>query len=441
VDFWDALARRTPTFLVGGAVRDVLSGAAPHDFDLALAWTPQEVSRWAAAAGLVVAPIGEAYGTVSVMLPTVGAVEVTTFRTEADYADRRHPAAVQFASDVHTDLARRDFTINAMALAIDGTLVDPYHGARDLAAGRVRAVGQPGRRFEEDPLRMWRAVRFSGLDRRGAPFRLARDTARSIRELAGLTATVSRERTGAELRRLLEAPHSASALRTASRLGLLDVLWPAWAATRGVKDGGGRTTLRAHLLATAAAGPTPTLRLAGLLHDIGQPETRPATRRRSGPDLHALVGARYTRDMLSGLGFERGLVDHVALLVEHHRFSWTEATERDLRRMLRRATPEVAEHLVVLRRMEVLARTGKPWPEEGSARERVRAATDTLALPVSGRDVMEWRGLGPGPLVGRLLAEVQAWVDEDPARNHPDQIRRFVEGWEAPPGPDSLDQP
>lgn len=201
---------------VGGCVRDLLLGRVPGDYDVCTSALPEQVMALFERA----IPTGIQHGTVTV-LTGYGPVEVTTFRREGGYADGRHPDAVAFDVGLTEDLARRDFTINAMALAPDGAVIDPFGGQKDLRDGVIRCVGEPDRRFAEDALRMLRAVRFAAQ----LGFAIEPETERAIRRNAGRMGQVSGERIKAELEKTLLSPHPQRA-GDLLRWGLLAHLWP-----------------------------------------------------------------------------------------------------------------------------------------------------------------------------------------------------------------------
>ena len=204
--------RGYPAFLVGGCVRDMLLGVQPHDWDICTAALPDQILELFPGSVLT----GRQHGTVTVRLNS-RSVEVTPFRTEGAYSDHRHPDRVQFVADLTADLSRRDFTVNAMALSPDGVVSDPFGGAADLRRGVIRCVGEPERRFEEDALRMLRALRFSA--RLG--FSIDLFTMEAIREKASLCACLAPERVREELEKILLTRSPDTALEAVS-LGLLD---------------------------------------------------------------------------------------------------------------------------------------------------------------------------------------------------------------------------
>ncbi len=204
--------RGYPAFLVGGCVRDMLLGVQPNDWDITTAALPEQLLELFPGARVT----GGRHGTVTVRVNS-HSVEVTPFRVEGGYRDHRHPELVQFVADLTADLSRRDFTVNAMALSADGLLSDPFGGAADLRRGVIRCVGEPERRFEEDALRMLRALRFSA--RLG--FSIDLFTMEAIREKATLCAVLPPERVREELEKILLTAAPETALEAVS-LGLLD---------------------------------------------------------------------------------------------------------------------------------------------------------------------------------------------------------------------------
>lgn len=204
--------RGFPAFLVGGCVRDMLLGVHPHDWDICTAALPEQILELFPGSRLT----GGEHGTVTVRVNS-HAVEVTPFRAESRYTDHRHPDLVQFVADLTADLSRRDFTVNAMALSPDGVVTDPFGGAADLRRGVIRCVGEPERRFEEDALRMLRALRFSA--RLG--FTVDIFTMEAIREKAPLCSYLAAERVRDELEKILMTSAPDTALEAVS-LGLLD---------------------------------------------------------------------------------------------------------------------------------------------------------------------------------------------------------------------------
>lgn len=445
---WGWLNESDPTYLVGGALRDLLGNVVPQDWDLATRLTPDAVETLGTQKGYRVIPTGKAFGTVT-WLTEAGPIEVTTFRRDGRYRDGRRPDHVQFATSIEEDLSRRDFTMNALAMAYNGTLIDPHGGERDLARGQIVTVGDPEARFDEDPLRMLRAIRFVGLDIQDRAMRLEPRVFQAIQQLKGRIVNVSGERQQSELKKLLAAPHFGDALTMLDETGILGVIWPEWVATRNFMQHHPRHAepVHQHLLETARVGPTPFLRLVGLLHDIAKPSCFWQDASGMGHfHGHDRVGALYASRMLARLAWDKASVDHVALLIALHMFPWEEAGDRAIRRLIREQGAEVVAELLDLRSMDVRG-AGRVWNQEAWVRQRVATLqAEHQKIPrqvqASGHDIMEWTGLAPGRQVGQWLAQLQDWVDEDPERNSLDRLKAYVlrqssffEGVQGHPGP------
>jgi tRNA nucleotidyltransferase (CCA-adding enzyme) len=418
--------------LVGGCVRDLVRGERPADWDIATSAPPEEVARRFPRASWE-----NPFGTVTVHDPGGGpGIEVTTYRVEAGYRDRRRPDAVRWGTSLADDLGRRDFTINAMAWlaneldgaaeAGSGRLVDPFGGTEDLAAGVLRAVGDADARFSEDALRLVRAVRFASR----FDLRLDPATEAAIRSHAAEAARLSGERVRDELMRILagSAPPSV-AFELMEQLGLLGVLFPELAALRGVpqaKPWPGDAL--DHSLRTADALPPadPILRLAGLLHDLGK-----ATTQSDGHFLyHEQAGERLAEQVMIRLRASRLEAARVARLVRHHMFvyspDWTDAA---VRRFVRRVGANLLPDLFALRAADD-AGSGTTDPAQGGwgeLRERAEAAiaNDPLEakhLALSGDDLVAELGIAPGPAIGALLAGLLEAVLEDPTLNSRDRL-------------------
>jgi tRNA nucleotidyltransferase (CCA-adding enzyme) len=412
--------------LVGGCVRDLVHGEQPADWDVATSAPPETV-----AGRFPGATWENPFGTVTVSDPGGGrGIEVTTYRVEAGYRDQRRPDEVRWGRSLADDLARRDFTINAMAWRPNeaagggGRLVDPFGGAADLEAGLLRAVGDPDARFGEDALRLLRAVRLA--TRFG--LRLDPPTEAAIRAHAPEAAGLSGERVRDELLRILAgATPPSRAFELMERLRLLAALLPELAALRGVpqaKQLAGDAL--DHSLRTADALPAsdPVLRLAGLLHDVGK-----ATTLADGHFLrHDRDGALVAEEIMLRLRSPRAEVTRVGRLVRHHMFAYTpEWTDAAVRRFVRRVGVDLLPDLFALRAADDVA-SGVEEPPDGwrELRQRVAAvAGDPLEaghLAISGDDLVAELGIPPGPPIGRLLAALLEAVLEDPAINTRDRL-------------------
>ena len=420
--------------LVGGCVRDLARGIAPGDWDVATDAPPDRLLEL-----LPGARYENRFGTVVVPLPD-GAHEVTTFRRDGTYSDHRRPDDVTFGDTLLDDLARRDFTINAMAIPLDeagtpGGIVDPFDGRADLAARIIRAVGDPGARFREDALRMLRAVRFAAT----LGFSVEPATRTALAAEAGLAERVSAERTFAELVRLLEAERPSVGLRLAQETGLLAVIAPELARQRGTPQGKvPGEDLWDHTCRTVDAAPRrldeglPVARFAALLHDVGKPATF-ADGHFVG---HDAVGAELAAAWLDGLRAPRALSGRVSNLVRHHMFAYTsDWSDAAIRRFIRRVGLADLEELLDLRAADNVG-SGLPASGEGldELRERCRAqlaqraALERGDLAVDGDDLMRALDLRPGPAIGRLLDELLERVLVDPMLNERNRLLAVARG-------------
>jgi len=351
-------------YLVGGCVRDLLLGREPKDYDVATDATPEEVMKifpetYAVGAqfGVVLVPATEAdrarpQDTAS----TICAIEVATFRSDLGYSDGRHPDEVRFSKTPQEDVARRDFTINGMLLdPIKGEVLDFVGGRKDLAAGMIRTIGNPERRFGEDKLRMLRAVRFAARFQ----YQLEPATFAAMQKLAGAIEVVSRERVRDELTRMLTEGHGRRAFLLLDESGLLQYVLPEISAMKGVEQPPefhpeGDVFLHTLLLLENLPQPCPmTLAWGALLHDVGKPATfRVAERIRF--DGHVEVGVKIAEEICARMRFSNDETAQILALVDNHmRFGHvSQMKESTLKKFLR--MPAFDEHLA-LHRADCLA--------------------------------------------------------------------------------------
>ncbi len=405
-------------YVVGGGPRDVLIGRRPSpSWDLATSALPE----------VTAALFGDAifenrFGTVVVRRDGADQ-EITTFRSDHDYADHRRPHHVEFTDAIEADLARRDFTVNALAWGAPpgepGRLVDLHDGRADLEARLIRAVGEPRLRFEEDALRIVRAIRFATT----LEFTIEPATLDAIRAKAPLVAHLSGERVSAELTRILAAERPSIGLRLLADTGVLAAISPELALQRGMAQNKiPGEDLWDHTVRTVdAAVDRPDVRLAALLHDIGKPAT--------GVDghfyRHESVGADIARGVLERLHAPRATSDRVVHLVRQHMFryepSWGDSA---VRRFLGKIGPAAIEDLFALREADNIG-SGVAADADGLAVLRARVAAEIAAGPlldrsglaIDGSDLIAELGLEEGPELGRILGELFEGVMDDPGLN------------------------
>ncbi|OUQ25746.1 hypothetical protein B5E80_03930 [Flavonifractor sp. An135] len=391
---------------VGGCVRDLLRGEDPHDWDITTSARPEEVLK--VFAGEQVLTTGLRHGTAAVLLDG-NPYEVTTYRADGTYTDGRRPDAVVFVSALEEDLARRDFTVNAMALDRHGVLHDPFGGQADLQQKVLRCVGEPERRFREDGLRLMRALRFAAT----LEFSIHPDTARALHTCRDMLTHVAGERIQAELFRLLPGPGAGAVLRAFP--DVLAVFWPELAPLPGFDQ---RSPWHCYDLwehtvrAVENVPPTIPLRLAALLHDVGKPACFSVDESGTGHFYgHPAVSARLADEMLRRLHTSNALREEVVSLVERHHWDLP-PTEAVVRRRLRQLGPEGFSALLALQRADLHGQAGDIAAPRLAELDRTEAlARDILAqrpclslkeLALSGKDVLAL-GVSPGPAVGEIL--------------------------------------
>jgi len=409
-------------YLVGGALRDVLLGRAGDELlDVATDRRPEEVM----ALFPRIEPIGIAHGTVLVVLDGLG-FECTTFRREGAYADARHPDGVEFTTDLRADLARRDFTVNALAYdPLSGVLVDFHGGLCDIERRRLRAVGEPLARFREDALRPVRAARFVAT----LEFELEPATRAALGGVVDRARLVAPERVRVELVKLMAARRPSVGLELLREAGLLELWMPELTRCHAVPQNRWHAyDVYTHSLETCDHAPRikAVVRWAALLHDIGKPDTR-VERRGDGTFYgHELAGAELAGRLLERLRFPGALRAEIVHLVREHMFDYrAEWSDAAVRRWVRRVGEEAVADLFDLRIADLLGnglKTGFPAQLEALRCRIERVLTGSLTLrvgdlAVDGRDVMESLGLGPGPAVGEALEALLEEVVEEPGRN------------------------
>ena len=436
-------------YIVGGCVRDLLRGVEPQDWDVATNAKPEEIAK--------LFPknfIDNKFGTVTVLTdsknPRLKEIEITTFRIEEEYSDKRHPDKVRWAKTIEEDLARRDFTINAMAIQIksqkskaksfeldkDIKLIDPFGGQEDLRNRIIRAVGDPDQRFKEDALRLMRAVRFATtLD-----FQIEKKTFEAIKRNAGLLEFISKERIRDEFLKIIMSKNAAKGIELLRKTGLLKFIIPE--LLEGYKVSQNKHHIYdvyEHSLRSldyaAKKGFNKYVRLAALLHDIAKPRTK----RGEGPDAtfygHEVVGAKMTAQILNRLRFPKKDIEKIVKLVRYHLFYYNvgEVTESSVRRLLRKVGKENIQELVQLRMAD---RIGSGCPKALPYRLRhflyvvdkvSQDPIDTRMLKIDGHTIMDILKIKPGPKIGQIMDILLSEVLEDPQKNTAEYLKKKVQ--------------
>lgn len=402
---------------VGGCVRDSVLKRTPKDWDLATAATPEEIQ-----AVFPKSVYANRFGTVGVRSGG-DTYEITTYRTEGGYADARHPDRVTFVRTLEDDLARRDFTINALAARADGRIVDPFDGQKDLAHRLIRTVGNPDERFGEDALRLLRAVRFAAeLD-----FAIDPTVRKSIMANAGTVEHVSPERVRDELMKILASPRPYEGINDLYQLGLLALIIPELLEGENFAQAKHHTdpVLTHNLLSLKHTPATdPLVRLAALLHDVGKPASARGEGEARTFHGHEVIGARMTKQIMQRLKFSKEDTTRVVNLVRHHMFLFQfESTDKAVRRIIRRVGVDNIDDLVDLRVGDRLGSGTKVGytTKLKQFKERVvevqKDPIDTRMLKIDGHDLMTELKLTPGPILGRLMDALLEEVLDDPKRN------------------------
>jgi tRNA nucleotidyltransferase (CCA-adding enzyme) len=429
-------------YLVGGCTRDLIIGKKPKDWDITTNAKPEEI--------IPLFPktfYENKFGTVGVVNETtedltLKVVEVTPYRLEAEYSDNRRPDSVTFSNSIEDDLKRRDFTINAIALKIESedmeTVIDLYNGQEDLKRGILRTVGNPHDRFNEDALRMLRAVRLAS----ELSFTVEPLTEKAIKDNAHLLSKISKERIRDEFTRLLMSDKPMDGLKMAQKLGILGFIAQELPDSIGIEQNQAHSyDVWEHLLRSvqhAADKKWPLeIRLAALFHDIAKPPTRRWSNEKKEWTFygHEVVGAKMTKRILENLRFSNKITEKVVSLVRWHMF-FTDTEQITLSAVRRIITSVGKENIWDLMNLRICDRIGTGRPKENPYRLRKyksmieEALRDPLTvgmLAVDGNDIKTVVGEA-GPKIGFILHALLEDVLENPAENTKENlIKRAVE--------------
>lgn len=425
-------------FLVGGCVRDLVLGKEPKDWDITTNAHPEQIQE------IFEETFYEnTFGTVGVKTrsddPRTQVIEVTPYRTESTYSDHRRPDEITFAKTLEEDLSRRDFAMNALAYnPLEEELIDLYGGQKDISLKMIRTVGNPDERFQEDALRMLRALRFTSQ----LGFNVSGETLCAISTNKELLDTVSRERIGEEFRKIILSPEPSVALGFAEKLEILDVFTPVLRETVGVEQNkqAHKYAVWEHLVHAlqhaADKGFSLEVRLAALFHDIAKPQTKRVTKTGKTTFFgHEVVGAKMAKEALESLKFSRETIKRVEKLVRWHMFfsDTEEITLSAVRRLLTHVGKEDIWQLIDLRKCDRIG-SGLPKEEPYRLRQFIAMIDEVLHDPISvgmlkinGDIILEKFPVKPGRRIGWMLHALLEEVLEDPKKNTLEYLSQKVE--------------
>ena len=424
-------------YLVGGCVRDVLREIEPKDWDVATDAKPEQIT------GIFKKSfIDNKFGTVTVLTNSkkeqLKEIEITTFRIDEKYTDKRHPDKIKWVESIEEDLARRDFTINAMAILLDPKgfkVIDPFKGQNDLGKKIIKAVGKAKDRFSEDALRMMRAVRFATtLD-----FKIEKETALAIKENSALFCAISKERIRDELLKIIMTEKAADGIELLRELKLLQYIIPE--LERGYKVSQNKHHIYdcyEHSLFSlkyaAKQNFNKHVRLAALLHDIAKPEVKKGKGEDATFYNHEIVGARITAQILDKLRFPKKDIEKIVRLVRYHLFYYNvdEVSDSSVRRLVRNVGPENMEELLQVRMADRIG-SGVPKAEPYKLRHLKyiidKVSQDPISvkmLKVNGQDIMKILNVKPGPKIGQVLDILLSDVLANPKNNKKEYLKKEI---------------
>ena len=414
-------------YVVGGAVRDVLMGRMVNDWDFTTNATPEQI--------LKVIPEGfydNVFGTVGLTVTGFEKpFEITTYRTEHGYSDSRHPDEISWGKTLEEDASRRDFTINALALDKDLNVIDLFKGQEDIRNKIVRAVGDPDARFNEDALRMMRAVRIAG----ELGFKIEENTFEAIKKNAPLIQKIAKERIKDEFFKLLKSNDPYNGMILFKDSGLMNEILPEVEKSFGVEQKSpGRHHIYdvgTHLLMSLkfCKSSDPVVRFATLIHDVGKPQTY--RKLESGTITfynHEMVSTRIAENIADRLRFSKKEKDKFTTLVRWHQFTVDEhQTDSAIRRILRNVTPEYMEDMLSLRVADRLGGGAREtsWRLEEFKKRLIEVQKQPFSvtdLKINGNDVMKTLGIKPGPKIGEILEKLFNEVVEKKVENEKEAL-------------------
>jgi poly(A) polymerase/tRNA nucleotidyltransferase (CCA-adding enzyme) len=421
-------------YIVGGCVRDLLMDEKPKDWDVTTNAKPEELQK------LFPDSFYENnFGTVGIKTEseneTLEVIEATTYRVEAKYTDKRHPDEVMFAEKLDEDLKRRDFTVNALAMDAEGNIVDLFNGQEDIKNKLIRAVGNPEERFNEDALRMIRAVRFAT----ALGFKIEPETFEAIKKNHGLLEAISKERIRDEFIKIIDSKNADRGIELLLEAELLRYILPE------LLEGIGVTQNKHHIYKVwehnvlalkyaCSKSYSVEVKLASLLHDVGKPRSK----RGEGEDStfygHETIGGRMTAEAMDRLKFPKDQAEKIIKLVRYHLFYYNpgEVTESSVRRLVANIGKENVEDLIKVREADRIG-SGVPKAKPYKLRHLEfmidKVARDPISpkmLKVNGNDVIKLLAIEPCPKIGLIINALMSEVLDDPKKNTKEYLEKRV---------------
>lgn len=421
-------------YIVGGCVRDLLMKKEPKDWDVTTNAKPEELQK--------IFPdhvYENNFGTVGVKTrseePRLAIIEITPYRVEGKYTDKRHPEEIKFVTDLKDDLSRRDFTVNAIAMDANGKIVDLFEGQKDLKAKIIRTVGRPEERFAEDSLRLLRAIRFATV----LNFKLEENTLKAVKDNSEWLRTVSKERIRDEFIKIIESEKAYDGILLLEETGLLEHILPELREGIGVGQNLHHIyTVWEHntraLKYCAEKEYSLAVRLASLFHDIGKPRSKRGEGLHSTFYGHEVIGAKLASQIVERLKFPKEISDKIIKMVRYHMFYYNvgEVTESSVRRLIANIGLENVEDLIKVREADRIS-SGRPKAVPYKLRHLKyiidKVSHDPISakmIKVSGEDVMKELNIPPGPKVGLILNSLLAEIIDDPSKNTKESLKKRI---------------
>lgn len=428
-------------YIVGGAVRDALLNLPSFDWDVTTNATPEQISPlfnesfYDNEYGTVKVAgkhIREQFGLKEGEIDDSTLYDITTYRSEAGYSDKRRPDSVAWGKTIEEDLKRRDFTVNAIAMNLSGEIVDPYGGQADIQNKLIKAVGDPSERFEEDALRIMRAIRLSAQ----LGFSIASETLTALKEKVPNLKHISWERIGTETMKLLGSEHSADGIMLMVNCGIMEIVMPELLAMKNVEQGGHHIhDVFTHSIEALRACPSsdPVVRLATLIHDIDKPVVAKAEGVRGVTFYnHEVSGARTAKRIAERLKLSKKDQDRVFTLVRWHMFVYeSKMTDASIRRFIRRVGKENIHDMMALRVGDRVGGGSKAtsWrltELQKRIGEQMYEPLSLKDLVIDGSDVMRILAMKPGKKVGEILNALFEEILDDPKKNTKEYLEQRV---------------